>query len=79
MHEVIRSRSMDATAAMKRGEPCDLLRYLADDPDFPLCADEIAAEMIPSAFVGRAPQQVAEYIASIELAADDAVMEDVEL
>lgn len=58
LHEVIRRCSMQAVAAMDRGEACDLLRLLAEDPDFPLTEAEMNDVLIPSAYIGRCPEQV---------------------
>ena len=79
LHEVIRQNSMDATAMMKQGEPCDLLERLANDERFPMDRDEITAVMNPMDFIGRCPEQVSEYIASISLGdtASDEVSIDV--
>ncbi|MBO7667870.1 MAG: adenylosuccinate lyase, partial [Firmicutes bacterium] len=41
LHEVIRKCSMEATAKMKQGEPCDLLKQLAAEEKLGLSAAEI--------------------------------------
>lgn len=71
LHEVIRRNSMAATAVMKEGESCDLLDRLADDPEFPLSYEEITAVLKPSDFIGRAPQQVEEFISQINITGAD--------
>ena len=58
LHEIIRRCSMQAIAAMDKGEPCDLLKMLADDPDFPLSKEEMTDVLNPSAYIGRCPEQV---------------------
>lgn len=58
LHEIIRRCSMQAIAAMDKGEPCDLLRMLAEDPDFPLSEAEMTDVLNPSAYIGRCPEQV---------------------
>ncbi|MEG0780003.1 MAG: adenylosuccinate lyase, partial [Oscillospiraceae bacterium] len=58
LHEVIRTHSMAATAKMKEGEPCDLMERLANDPAFHLTAQEVAAVLEPSLYIGRCPDQV---------------------
>ena len=45
-------------AAMDKGEPCNLLKMLADDPDFPLSEAEMTDVLNPSAYIGRCPEQV---------------------
>lgn len=67
LHEVIRRNSMAATANMKEGGSCDLLDRLANDPEFPLTREEITAVMNPADFIGRCPQQVEEFIFSIDV------------
>ena len=67
LHEVIRRRSMEATARMKEGLSCDLLDRLANDPEFPLDRDEIAAVLNPEDFTGRSAHQVEEFISALDL------------
>lgn len=67
LHEVIRRNSMEATARMKEGLNCDLLERLAADPEFPLTREEITAVMNPADFIGRAAQQVEEFIAGLNV------------
>lgn len=75
LHEIIRENSMKATARMKQGESCDLLDSLSNDERFPLSRDEIIALLNPVDFIGRCPEQVDEFIASIDVgeSCDDAV------
>ena len=65
LHEVIRSASMEATAAMKRGEKCELLDRLAATGEFPMTGEEMNALLDPSLYIGRCPEQVARYVAEI--------------
>ncbi len=58
LHEIIRRCSMQAIAAMDKGEPCDLLKMLAEDPDFPLSEAEMTDVLNPVAYIGRCPEQV---------------------
>ena len=64
LHEVIRSHSMAAAAAVKmEGKPNDLIGRLRADPAF---ADvDFGDVMSPSRFVGRAPQQVEQFVAEV--------------
>ena len=58
LHEIIRTCSMQAVAAMDNGEGCDLLELLAADPGFPLSLDEMNGVLDPAAYIGRCPEQV---------------------
>jgi adenylosuccinate lyase len=64
LHERIRRHSLDAARAVKQeGRPNDLLDRLAKDPAF--AKVDVSAAMEPAQFVGRAPQQVDEFIAAV--------------
>ena len=66
LHEVIREHSMAAAARMKEeGVPCDLLARLAGDPRMGLSAADLKNILDPSAYIGRAPEQVEEYIETV--------------
>ena len=58
LHEIIRRCSMEATARMKEGEDPALLSLLAAHPAFGMSAEELEAQLNPSDYIGRAPQQV---------------------
>lgn len=63
LHERIRVHSIEAGKVVKiEGKANDLLQRIADDNSFGLTMEELNAIMIPSNFVGRAPQQTEEYI-----------------
>lgn len=65
LHEVIRAHAQAAAARVKQeGLENDLLERLAADPAIPLSSEEVHAALDPSHFVGRAPQQIVEFIAS---------------
>jgi len=65
-HEVIRRHSIAAARAVKdEGKPNDLLQRLAADKDFPVQLDEIGAVLKPERFVGRAPEQVDEFLTEV--------------
>ncbi len=65
-HETIRRHSMAAAAALKDGAPRnDLLDRLAADPGLPFQATEARALLDPRRFVGRAPQQVDEFLRDV--------------
>ena len=58
LHEVIRQCSMEATARMKEGLPCDLLSRLAAHPAFAMTEEELTAVLKPELYIGRCPEQV---------------------
>ena len=65
-HERIRQASIAAARAIKDGAPeNDMLERLAADPEFNLPLDEMRQTLDPGRFVGRAPQQVDEFLAEI--------------
>ena len=53
---------MQATAEMKQGGKCDLLKYLAQHPEFNMTEGEMKEVLKPELYIGRCPQQVEEYI-----------------
>ncbi len=63
LHEKIRVHSMEAGKTVKvEGKDNDLPQRIAADPSFGLTLDEIMAIMKPENFVGRAPEQVEEFL-----------------
>jgi adenylosuccinate lyase len=65
-HERIRKHSIEAARAIKEGAPKnDLLERLADDKDWMVPIREMRDALNPAAFVGRAPQQVDEFLREI--------------
>lgn len=66
LHEKIRTHSMDAARVVKeQGMPNDLLDRIAADEAFKLTKEDLAKTMDASKYVGRAPGQVAEYVAKV--------------
>jgi len=64
LHEVIRVYSMEAGAVVKgQGKPNDLLDRIRGDAKFAVIHDRLDAMIDPSKFVGRAPEQVDEFLA----------------
>ena len=64
LHEVIREHSLAAGAEVKQhGRPNDLIERMKADDAF--AAVDIDSLLDPAAFVGRAPQQVDEFLAEI--------------
>ena len=63
VHEIIRRHSMSSAKAMKEGAVAnDLLTRLAEDKSFGLSNAQIASATDPSQFVGRAAEQVDEFL-----------------
>jgi adenylosuccinate lyase len=63
MHELIRIHSMEAGKVIKlEGGKNDLLERLANDERIPLSVEEILKILNPKDFIGRAPEQVEEFI-----------------
>lgn len=63
LHERIRTLSMEAGKNVKeRGLDNNLLDLIAADPAFGLTLDELSQAMEPSRYVGRAPEQVKEFL-----------------
>lgn len=64
LHEVIRVHSMEAGAVVKgQGKPNDLMERIKKDAKFAPVHDKLENMMDPKLFVGRAPQQVDEFLA----------------
>jgi adenylosuccinate lyase len=65
-HERIRKHSIEAARAIKEGAPHnDLLDRLARDKEWKVSLRDMKDAMNPSAFVGRAPQQVDEFLREV--------------
>ena len=65
LHEVIRTHSMEASRRVKaEGLDNDLLDLLRADPAFAMIRDEFDSLLDPAAFIGRAPEQVEDFLAS---------------
>jgi adenylosuccinate lyase len=65
-HEVIRRHSIDAARAMKDGAPGnDLIERLAKDSELGMSREQLDLAADPSRYVGRAPQQVDEFLAEV--------------
>jgi len=65
-HERIRQHSIEAARALKNGaERNDMLDRLAKDPAFGVSIADMESALDPNRFVGRAPQQVDEFLAQV--------------
>jgi adenylosuccinate lyase len=62
LHERIRVHAMAAAQAVKEGGPNDLIERLVEDPAFAAVQGDLPALVAPTRFIGRAPQQVEEYL-----------------
>ncbi len=62
LHERIRNYAMDASRAVKEGQPNSFLDLVAADPAFGLSLQELENALDPNRFIGRAPQQVKEFL-----------------
>ena len=66
LHEKLRVHSQAAARVVKEeGGENDLIDRVCADPSFGLTKEEILAEMQPINFVGRAPQQVDEFLGNL--------------
>ena len=66
LHEAIRVHSHAAAKKVKQeGGKCDLIERMAADPAIPMNQSEIEALLDPKAFVGRAPEQVTEFLHNV--------------
>jgi adenylosuccinate lyase len=66
LHERLRLHSRTTTTAvLERGEANPFLDLVAADPEVPLGRAELDALLDPTRFIGRAPEQVAEYLADV--------------
>ena len=72
LHEIIRRCSMEATARMKEGEDADLLKLLADYPEFGMSVQELESQLDPTSYIGRSPQQVDSFLAQFRALWEDA-------
>jgi adenylosuccinate lyase len=66
VHETIRKHSLEAARAMKDGADAnDLLQRLARDKAFGLKLKDLEGALDPKRFVGRAPEQVDEFLRDV--------------
>lgn len=76
LHEIIRVCSMEATARMKEGKPCDLLQRLAAHPEFSMTEADMLALLAPEKYIGRCPEQVEAYLSKLNALLLDVTTED---
>lgn len=65
LHECIRIHAMAAAQAVKEGGDNDLIARIAADPAFAALKDQLTTLLAPERFIGRAPQQVEEYLTTV--------------
>jgi adenylosuccinate lyase len=66
LHERIRTLSMEAGRNVKvNGLDNNLLELIAADPAFNMSLEELKKTMEPARYVGRAPEQVEEFLAEV--------------
>jgi adenylosuccinate lyase len=66
LHEKIRQLSMEAGANVKqKGLENNLLELIANDESFGLSLEDLEKTMDPSKYVGRAPEQVEEFLRDV--------------
>jgi len=63
VHEIIRQLSREAVATLRRGEPNPMRALLAAEPAFQGIADRLDTILDPSRYIGRAPEQVVDFLA----------------
>lgn len=64
IHKIIRDLSLKASQELKEGQDNKLIDYLAENTQIPLNKDEILKLLNPEMFIGRAKEQVEEFINS---------------
>lgn len=64
LHERIRQHAMAAAERVRRGEPNDLVDRLAGDAEIGVEREQLERLLAPEAMVGRAPEQVAHFLAT---------------
>ncbi|MCP4899365.1 MAG: adenylosuccinate lyase [bacterium] len=65
-HERLRIHAREATdQILQKGQMSPFLELVATDPEIPLGREEVNALVDPHRFVGRAPQQVREFLAEV--------------
>ena len=65
LHEAIRTHSMEAARRVKQGDGVnDLLERIAGDATFGVTLEDLQSVLEPRRYVGRAPEQTREFLAS---------------
>ena len=63
LHERIRVHSMEAARMVKQeGRPNDLIERVEEDPFFKMSKEELEQALEPEHFIGRAPEQVSDFL-----------------
>ena len=64
LHEKLRRHAMAARRRIRQGKSSDLLERVARDESFQLSRAEIRALTNPKRLIGRAPEQISEFLRS---------------
>ena len=62
LHEQLRVYSQETAEAVREGGKNDLVDKIANDPMFGVTKEEIEELLVPEMYVGRAPEQVDEFL-----------------
>ncbi len=79
LHEIIRECSMQATAEMKQGLGCDLLKYLSRHDEFMMTESEMKEVLKPELYTGSCAHQVEDYLNKIKPLISDIEKSDAEI
>ena len=79
LHEVLRTCSMEATANMKQGRPCNLMEILAGRPEFGMTLEELEAVLDPSLYTGRCAEQVERFVEELRPVMEGVAAGDAEI
>ena len=79
LHEVIRTCSMEATANMKQGKPCNLMEILAGRPEFGMTQEELEAVLEPTLYTGRCAEQVERLVRELQPLMESVARGDAEI
>lgn len=79
LHEIIRECSMQATAEMKQGLGCDLLKYLSRHGEFMMTENEMKEVLKPELYTGSCAHQVEDYLNKIKPLITDIEKSDAEI
>ena len=79
LHEIIRVCSMEASARMKQGEPCDLLDRLATHPEFSFSGEDMQNLLDPAQYIGRCSEQVEAFLKTLAPLLEDVSVGDAKI
>ncbi|MBR4166135.1 MAG: adenylosuccinate lyase, partial [Lachnospiraceae bacterium] len=79
LHEIIRRCSMEASARMKNGESCDLVRRLAAAGVFGITEEEMTELLNPKNYIGRCAAQVDAFLRKYRARYGETAVKDKEI